>query len=160
MAAVLAAPQAAAAAQRFWGSLVAALGKPAYSSETVKRGRRVVGRSRHALGVERSVRIEHGIRVKTEKFEVARWEVVPALLLGGAALALTAEGSARIAGVKGKYAGSYTNYRDEILSKIPLFGKAYAPGGAGAPGGQSKNALGISFGNSYPGGGANPLNYL
>lgn len=144
------AAEGAAMARRFWGGLIDALGKNAYDSSRVKAGRKVVQESHHALGYTRTRQLVDGKRVVCERFEIARWEMVPlalgAALAASVALKATAKGQALSAKVKGSAAY-------QALPTLPLPG---FPGSANAP---QTNALGIPFKAGW-GGGANPLNYL
>jgi hypothetical protein len=147
------APEAVAAkeATRFFGGIVEGLGKPAYSSVTVKVGRRTVYRERHAFGVTHVLDKRGPVPVRTEKLEVARWETIPLFIAGavavGLALAESESGSSRLSSIKNS--STYAKVRH------PLSGIENKL--AGSP---EKNALGITFTNYLPGGGANPLNYI
>ncbi len=130
-------------AVKFWGGLVDALGKPAVQTVTVKVGRKVVYRERHALGVV-SVEDRRGARpIHSESVSVPRWVVLPVVFASAVVALSTAQGAAALGRGRALLPG---------LPSLPLFG-----GGQGAP---QTNALGIPFTGNFPGGGVNPLNYL
>lgn len=147
----VAAPLAAEeAAKRFWGGLVQALGKDCYETVTVKVGRKTVLKSRRIFGQERTVDLSGPAKVVTTRHAVARWEVLPLLILGAAAAgyaaAQTERGAAAISKAKTysprtKLQGYYTSHKPAWI-------------------GTQNNAIGIPYHNYMPGGGANPFNYL
>ena len=103
---VVAAEDVAAAAKRFWGGLIDALGKDAYEETTVRVGRKVVLRSRRVFGQERTIDRRGPQKIVSTRRAVARWELVPLVLVGSAAAAYAAsktpDGSAAWAELKGK----------------------------------------------------------
>lgn len=133
----VAAPVAVAQeAKRLWGGLVEALGKDAYESVTIKVGRKTVYKSRTAAGVTRELDLRGAQKVRTERVAVARWELVPLVILASAAAgyaaAETPQGQAAIGRVTGS--SRYQDVRHPLAAIKAKAATSLANSTVGGPG--------------------------